>query len=128
MRLLSSLFVVSCFALTALASGPTTFQKKKEKITGSFSIETNAGKTFIVFSNDFKTKKGPDLQLVLSTLEFAKTNGKNAMKNQAISLGLLKSNKGAQRFEVPANIDLAKFKCVLIHCVKYDRLWGGASL
>lgn len=105
-----------------------TFSKKSQKIEGTYTIKKVDGKTIIQFDAAFKTKKGPDLQLVLTPLDFASTNGKNALKHGAVSLGLLKSHKGAQSFELPDHVDLSKMKAILIHCVKYDKLWGGASL
>ena len=129
MHQLPLLLAFLCLFPANLQAGTgVSFQKKKEKIQGSFSIIERDRQTWIVFSADFRTKKGPDLQLVLSPLAFSETSGRNAMNYGAVSLGLLKSHKGPQEFKVPEDVDLAGFRCVLIHCVKYDRLWGGAPL
>ena len=124
--LLSLVFPVMELRAGELHSGE--FQKKKEKITGSFTILESDGKTILVLSDNFKTKNGPDLQIVFSPMTFSAINGKNALDKGAVSLGLMKSNKGGQRYELPADLDLAKMKSILIHCVKYTRLWGGAPL
>ncbi len=105
-----------------------TFQKKKEKIAGTFTIKKNGDKTVLELSDDFKTRSGPDLQIIISPVAFEKVNGKNALKSGAVSIAPLKSNKGGQVFEIPADMNLADMSCILIHCVKYSRLWGGAPL
>jgi hypothetical protein len=128
-RLSTVLLLVS--VLSPLYAGELhsgAFQKKKEKIKGTFVIKDHNGQKILELSEDFKTKNGPDLQLVFSPMNFADINGKNALDNGAVSLGLMQSNKGAQTYEIPANVDLSKMKSILIHCVKYTRLWGGAPL
>ncbi len=98
----------------------TAFLKKKEKIRGSFVIEKEGDQTFLIISDDFKTKKGPDLQLVLSPLAFNEVSGKSAMNSGAVSIGPLKSHIGGGRYLIPKSLDLSKMKCVLIHCVKHQ--------
>jgi len=105
-----------------------SFSKKSQKIQGSYTIKKVDNRVVIEFDAAFKTKKGPDLQLVLSPLPFDNTNGENALSDGAISIGLLKSHKGAQQFTLPANFDIGKMKSLLIHCVRYSKLWGGAQL
>ncbi len=126
------LFVGSLILWPGALAGDETisgsFQRKDIKVTGSFTIEKVDGKTVLSLGSDFKTKSGPDLQIVFSPMPFAKVNGKNALDGGAVSIGELKSNKGAQTYEIPANVDLSKMKCVLIHCVKYSKLWGGGPL
>ena len=119
------LLCTTVVAANELFSG--TFLKKKEKITGTFTIKKVGDRTLLELSDDFKTRSGPDLQIVFSPKSFEKVNGKNAMED-AVSIALLKSNKGRQTFEIPADLNLAKMRCILIHCVKYTRLWGGAPL
>ena len=104
------------------------FLKKKEKIKGSYTLVEENGRWILRFSEDFATKNGPDLQIVFSPKPFDAVNGKNALADGAVSIGLLTSNKGAQEYVLPEDLDLTHMKCILIHCVKYTRLWGGAPL
>ena len=118
------------FAQTAIAAVQLqnqTFFKKKYRIKGTWSLVEREGKQFVVFSDDFKTKNGPDLKIFLSPSSADAVNGKNAV-NGALNLGVLKSNKGAQEYEIPAGTDLTQFSTVLVHCEAYAILWGGGSL
>ena len=85
------------------------------------------GKTFITFSDKFKTKGGPDLKVLLSPNSEKDVSGKNAIEG-AVRLGELTKSKGAQEYEIPANVDLAQYSTVLIHCEAYSILWGGGAL
>jgi len=40
----------------------------------------------------------------------------------------LKNLKGAQRYELPADVELTKYKSLLLHCEKYSKLWGAGEL
>ena len=109
------------------ASQNQAFFKKKYKIKGTWSLTQRDGQSFIVFSDDFKTKNGPDLKIFLSPKSTADVNGKNAVEG-SINLGVLKSNKGAQEYAIPAGTDLSTFSTVLVHCEAYSILWGGGAL
>lgn len=112
---------------TAAAVQPQSFFKKKYNIKGSWSLVQRDGKTFVKFSDDFKTKNGPDLKILLSPKSAEAVNGKNAVEG-SINLGELKSKKGAQEYEIPAGTDLSQFSTVLIHCEAFSVLWGGGAL
>lgn len=115
--------------ITANASALTaqSFTKKKYKINGDWSIVQEGGKTIIRFSDDFKTKKGPDLKVFLSPQSVGDVTGKTALEG-AVTLGALKSNKGTQDYVIPNGVSLANFSSVLIHCEAYSVLWGGGRL
>jgi hypothetical protein len=119
--------VVLSLGVSVLAGDAVAFQKKDRHIDGSFEIRDIAGTKTLVFSKDFKTKSGPDLKILLSPMAFSDTNGRNATKG-AVTLGLLKSTKGSQTYVIPKHVDLSSMKSVLIHCVKYSKLWGGGSI
>lgn len=103
------------------------FIKKSKSIKGSFNVVERGDKTFVVFSNDFKAKRGPDLKVFLSPTQISSASGKNAL-NGSINLGALKTNKGTQEYEIPAGVDLASFESILVHCEAYSVLWGGSDI
>lgn len=111
----------------ATADQNQSFFNSKYKINGEWSLVQRDGKSFISFSDDFKTKNGPDLKIFLSPTAAADVNGKNAV-NGSLLLGKLQNNKGAQEYEIPAGTDLSKYKTVLVHCQAYSVLWGGGSI
>lgn len=104
-----------------------SFVKKKYKIKGDWQVVEENGQTIIRFSDDFKTKNGPDLKVFLSPQTIGAVNGKTAVDG-AVLVGVLKSNKGGQDYVVPEGVDLASFKTVLVHCEAYSVLWGGGEL
>lgn len=115
--------------ITASAPANTgqSFTKKKYNIKGDWRVVQENGKTIIRFSDDFKTKKGPDLKVFLSPQSVGDVTGKTALDG-AVTLGALKSNKGTQDYVIPNGVSLANFSSVLIHCEAYSVLWGGGSL
>jgi len=103
------------------------FTKATYKIQGDWEIVKENGQTILRLSDDFKTKRGPDLKIFLNPNSLDAVTGATATSG-AIKLGELKSNKGAQDYVIPADIDLANFGSLLIHCEAFSKLWGGANL
>ncbi|GLQ20724.1 DM13 domain-containing protein [Algimonas porphyrae] len=109
------------------SSAPAEFQKKSFSLKGSVTIEQRGDRTVIVFSDDFRTKNGPDLKVFLSQNTVTDATGRNATQS-AVRLGVLTSNKGGQEYVLPAGINLADYNSVLVHCEAYSKLWGGADI
>ncbi len=130
-------FMFSCLIFGFLAIGVAAastieaksggWVDKKYALNGEWSVEQRGDQQVISFNKSFKTKKGPDLKIFLSTQSIDNATGKNATEN-AVMLAPLKSNKGAQEYVLPADVDLNDFTSLLIHCEAYSVLWGGANL
>jgi len=143
MKIRNSVFMLAFAAAVSLPIIPTTiayaqttasatlqdqaFFKKKYKIKGTWSLVQREGKTFVKFSDDFKTKNGPDLKIFLSPKSAEDVKGKTAVEG-SLNLGVLKSNKGTQEYEIPPGTDLSQFSTILVHCEAYSILWGGGAL
>lgn len=125
------LVLISLFILPAIAmaddSAEKPFVKKRYTIHGSAKVETVNGQTQLVFSEDFKTKNGPDLKLYLSKRPISSLSAQD-VDESAIRLSVLKSHKGTQRYTIPANLDLTQYESVVIQCEAYTVLWGGFDL
>ena len=122
-------FVIT-FASLSVAAQPLaegTWTKKTASIGGSWSIVEEGGSRFLVLSEDFKTKKAPDLKLFLSTRDLSAIDGSNAT-SQAVFIAKLKNVRGGQRYSIPGDIDLDKHSTLLLHCEKYSKVWGGATI
>ncbi len=117
----------STIAQQAAFSASGDFIKKSKKLRGSWSVVERDGKTFIVFADDFRAAKGPDLKIFLSPKSVADATGKNAVDG-SLNIGELKKTKGTQEYEVPAGVDLSAYGSVLVHCEAYSVLWGGGNL
>jgi len=116
----------------AVVYSSSMWQKKAEKVAGSFRIEAKKsadGKVShrLILSDDFVTSKGPELKVVLSPQTVGKVAHKTALGGSTI-LGLLPSHKGGSSFAIPAGTDVSRFRSVLIHCEQYTKLWAAAPL
>lgn len=108
-----------------LAGG--TWINKSYDIHGSWKIVARDDARYIVFDEDFKTRRGPDLKVYLSTRSVAEVSDKTVAAS-SIEIAPLQSRKGAQEYEIPEDLDLADYRSLLIHCKKYSHLWGGGDL
>jgi len=111
----------------AFANSSGDFTDKRYDIKGSWEIVNIDGQTAIRFSDDFKTKRGPDLKIFLSPRKIADVTGSTAT-DQSLKLSLLKSNKGEQTYIIPESVNLDKFESILIHCEAFSVLWGGFDI
>ncbi|MEM8936209.1 MAG: DM13 domain-containing protein [Pseudomonadota bacterium] len=108
-----------------LYSGDWT--KKSHRASGTWSIHTDGEQTYITLSDDFKTRSAPDLKLFLSPRTASATNGGNATAGSVL-IAPLADNRGGQTYLIPAGVDLADYKSVLIHCQQFSKLWSAGSL
>lgn len=96
---------------------------------GTWKIVKNADQHQIVFGEDFEAKKAPDLKIFLSKADLDDIESKNALKDgEPIFVAKLTSYKGAATYDVPASIDITKYKTIIVHCEEYTKLWGGSAL
>jgi hypothetical protein len=109
----------------ALAAGQ--FHDVSHKGSGTATIYQRAdGKRVLRFSN-FETSNGPDVVVYLVAAEDA--NDSAAVTGAGyVSLGPLKGNVGDQNYDVPADVDLAKYKAVTIWCRRFSANFATAPL
>ena len=105
-----------------LASG--NFWKVEVATSGSVKF-IKTGNTQTIQITNLNTSSAPDLGIYLSK---AGSIPSSAGISWAIKLTQLRSHKGTQTYSVPANIDLSQYKSIAIHCTKYNKLFGSASL
>jgi hypothetical protein len=87
-------------------------------VSGQAKIFLKGGK-YILALESFKTTNGPDLKVYLS---------KAATPESFISLGDLQSTNGNQLYNIPGSTDFDQYKYALIHCEKFNHLFGSAAL
>jgi hypothetical protein len=76
------------------------------------------GSLTLVLKN-FSVNSGPDLHVYLS---------KEVQPVNFIDLGLLRSVSGTQIYNINGNPDFSQFKYALIHCQRFNHLFGSAEL
>ena len=76
---------------------------------------------------EFETSNGPDVHVYLTAADIEK--GNDAIKEAGfIDLGSMKGNKGDQNYDVPANVDLSKYKTVSVWCARFGVNFATAPL
>ena len=104
-----------------------TWTKKNYGIKGAWSIVTTDEGRFIELDEKFRTRNAPDLKLFLSPLAAADLTNDNAVAGSKL-ISPLRSNKGAQRYRLPAGTDLDDYQTLVIHCERFSKLWGVSDL
>lgn len=89
-----------------------------EQVRGQAKIYLQNGKFFLALEN-FSTTNGPDLKVYLS---------QKAEPFNFIKLGNLKSTNGNQVYNILESLDFTKYKYALIHCERFNHLYGNAEL
>ena len=110
-----------------LLSG-TNWVKKYYDICGRWAIEKQADKKILVFEDDFKTLRGPDVKVFLSQKHIEDIDKRESVDLEGTLLGEIANFSGAQSFEIPKEISLDDFKSIIIHCRAYSVVWGGTNL
>jgi Electron transfer DM13 len=91
--------------------------KPNESGTGTANIYLDKMVYTLKFE-DFKITNGPDLKVYLS---------KDEGTSYIVNLGSLKTS-GVQSYDIPASVNVADYKYVLIYCQQYSVLFTSASL
>ena len=107
-----------------LASGQ--FKSYAHETAGSAGIFDVDGKRVLRLTN-FKTSNGPDVHVYLVAAPNAMDNA-TVTKAGFIDLGSMKGNIGDQNYDVPGNVDLAKYQAVTIWCARFNVNFATAPL
>lgn len=125
--LLLGLALFAAPALTQDVVMEGTWTTKGFDVDGTWKIVREGGKTWVVLDDAFNTKSAPDLKIFLSPNPASGLDNRNATQGSTL-VAELKSNRGAQRYEIPAGVDVRSFRAIAIHCEKYTKLWAAADL
>lgn len=108
-----------------LANGSFVTVEQEHPTLGNARIIEENGFRYLEFTQDFTTAMGPEVQVILYR------NGSIPVKikeEDYINLAPLKNFEGAQRYQLPQNLDLSEFKSVGIWCRKFNVTFGYATL
>jgi len=83
-------------------------------------IETSPG-IYVLRVEEFSVRNGPDLFVYLSPDEDGFGEG-------AVNLGKLKATDGAFNYDIPAGVDVSKFKSAIVWCRQFSALFAVAPL
>src|SRR5829696_6951439 len=118
-------FPTASAASNKLATGQ--FHSGAHETKGTATVFQLAdGKKTLRLTN-FETSNGPDVHVYLLAAADAKDN--DTVKNAGyVDLGSMKGNIGDQNYDVPANVDLAKYRAATIWCARFSVNFGTAPL
>src|SRR5689334_18051474 len=118
-------FPTAAAASNPLASGQ--FHSGAHETKGMATVFQLADGKKTLRLTDFQTSNGPDVHVYLVAAADAKDN--DTVKNAGfLDLGSLKGNIGDQNYDVPGNIDLAKYRAATIWCARFNVNFGTAPL
>lgn len=107
--------------------GGTNWVKKYYDISGHWVIETKEGKRMLVFGDDFKTLRGPDVKVFLSQKHIEDIDKRESVDLEGLFLGEIVNFSGAQSFEIPEDVSLLDFESLVLHCKAFSVVWGGTN-
>jgi len=111
--------------ITQLATG--TLVDHDHSGEGTAVVLTDGTQRFLRFEDDFDIDNGPDLNVYLVRgVDAAGPAGQ--FDDDFVDLGDLKGNKGAQNYEIPANVELDEYDTVVIWCVRFGVAFNAADL
>ena len=119
-------------AIASIEKGPMAitrgnFKSLAHETKGTASIYALGDGKRTLRLTGFETSNGPDVHVYLTAAEVEK--GSYAIKDAGfIDLGSMKGNKGDQNYEIPADVDLNKYKIVTIWCARFGVNFGQAAL
>jgi hypothetical protein len=109
----------------ALSTG--SFTAAEKPTTGTARIVQEGGQRYVELDSAFSTSnQGPDLHVLLDTTTTPPTA--YPAQNSSVNLGKLQNYSGAQRYAIPANVDVSQYKSVVIWCEMANATFGYAPL
>jgi hypothetical protein len=109
----------------AIAAG--MFHSNAHETKGNATIYRLPDGKLTLRLTDFHTSNGPDVQVYL--VAAADVNDNETVTSAGfITLGAMKGNIGDQNYDVPADIDLTKYRAVTIWCRRFSVNFGTAPL
>jgi len=108
-----------------VASG--MFHSGSHETAGTASIHQYADGRRVLRLTGFHTSNGPDVQVLLVAAADARDN-ETVTKNGFVRVAGLKGNIGDQNYDLPAGVDLSKYRAVTIWCRRFGVNFGTAPL
>jgi Electron transfer DM13 len=103
------------------------FHSVAHETKGRATVHQLPGGSRILRLTQFETSNGPDVRVYLVAAADA-TDDETVTKAGFVELGRLKGNQGDQNYDVPADLDLAKYRAATIWCKRFSVNFGTAPL
>jgi hypothetical protein len=102
------------------------FHSVHHETTGIATVHEIAGQRLLRFTG-FKTSNGPDVRVYLVAAPDAADN-ESVTKAGFVELGTLKGTEGDQNYQIPAGLDLTRYRAVTIWCRRFSVNFATAPL
>jgi hypothetical protein len=117
--------VAGANAPTALLRGQ--FHSVAHETRGTATVQDLGDGRRVLRLSEFATSNGPDVQVYLVAADDAADNA-TVTRAGFVELGRLKGNEGDQNYDVPADLDLARYRAVTIWCRRFSVNFATAPL
>lgn len=110
-----------------------TFVAGEHPTSGTVQIVTQNGEQFIELGEDFSTfEMGPDLVVILhreaDVLGSTRPPAYALTEGSYVVLAPLQQFQGAQRYAIPASVNVSDYASAAIWCRKFNATFGAATL
>jgi hypothetical protein len=112
-------------APVALLAG--AFHSVAHETRGTATVHRLANGTRVLRLTEFSTSNGPDVRVYLVAAADA-SDDETVKKAGFVELGKLKGTIGNQNYDIPANLDLGKYRAVTIWCRRFAVNFATAPL
>jgi hypothetical protein len=132
-RLVVNATVSESFPQTAAVGGAPTvlisgrFHDVAHQGMGTATVYQMADGTRVLRFTDFVTSNGPDVQVYMVAVDDARDN-ETVTKAGFVHIAALKGNIGDQNYDLPAALDLSKYRAVTIWCRRFGVNFATAPL
>ena len=103
------------------------FHKNAHETTGAATIYRLADGRLVLRLTEFATSNGPDVRVYLVAADDVPDEAAAKLAG-FVDLGALKGNIGNQNYDVPAGLDLSRYRAVSIWCRRFSVNFGAAPL
>jgi hypothetical protein len=102
------------------------FRSYAHETVGTAAVHDLGGRRVLRLTG-FSTSNGPDVRVFLVAANDA-TDDETVTKAGFVELGKLKGTQGDQNYDIPAGLDLEKYRAVTIWCHRFNVNFGTAPL
>jgi hypothetical protein len=103
------------------------FHSNAHETKGTATIYTLPDGKRVLRLTSFRTSNGPDVHVYLVAASDV-ADDKTVKTAGFVDLGSIKGNEGDQNYDVPADLDLAKYRAATIWCKRFGVNFGTAPL
>jgi hypothetical protein len=103
------------------------FHSNAHETAGTATIYLLEDGRRILRLTDFRTSNGPDVRVVLVAAEDVRDNA-TVRRAGYVDLGVMKGNVGSQNYDLPADLDLGRYRSATIWCRRFNVNFGTAPL